>query len=264
MAFVQYLLLYVARNMGLLLVDPIFYLLAIAVVYLYKRQGKNLQGTIDEKRYMKQSIINIAIGTGIGLTSSGILSYFGINFVIQENILWLIPIAIVLMFINPKYGCFSYVVALAYLIEGVLQLMTSVRFHLNYEILALLVGALHILEGCLVMLSGHKNPVQIMLYKQSKICTKTALNQIWLVPIIFVTQTTTIPLPLYALLAYGDLAPKHQERKQSLFTGSLILIYGLIMVFLTYTVIDNNFSIGAVIMLMPVLHELIFVVSQNK
>lgn len=261
-SFVQYMILYIVKNMGLILFDPIFFLILIYSTMMYKRQRDQIQGTQKLKDILPIILTDIAIGIAIGLSMSGILAYFQITFKVRMNILLLIPIAIVLMLKSPKWGCFSYVVPVAYMIEGLSKLFNVGLFDLDYEMLMYLVGVLHIVEGLLVILNGHIDAVVIPTYNEKKITFVYVMHHIWIVPLIFIVNSSGgIALPLYALLAYADEARVRTPKQQALLTGCLILTFGS-MVFLLATYIDKGIlQIGGGILIMPVLHELIFVIE---
>lgn len=262
MEFVQYSALYIARNMGLMIIDPIFYLLAITVIYLYKRQIRQFQCTKDDSIYTYHAIKNIVIGSVIGLFGSSLLAYLGIAITIESNVLLLIPVAMALMMITPKFGCFSYVVAVAYIIEGILESFTVYRIRLDYEVLVVLVGALHIIEGFLVIVRGADKSINTVVCRNNRLTVQEILHQIWLVPIVFMIPGYNYPIPVYAILAYNDLANKKEAIKQSLITGSLILLFGLFITSLAYFGRKGLVPMGGIIILMPIAHEFIFLISQ--
>lgn len=261
-SFVQYIILYIVKNMGLILFDPIFFLILIYSVAMYKRQRDQILGPQKLKDILPIMLVDIGIGIAIGLCTSGILAYFQITFKVHMNILLLIPIAVLLMLKSPKWGCFSYVVPVAYIIEGLSKLFHIRLFNLDYEMLIYLVGVLHIVEGLLVILNGHINARAVPIYNGNKLTSVYVMHHIWVVPLVFMVNSSVgIALPLYALLAYGDEARVRTPKQQSLLTGCLILVFGSIIFFLAACIDRDILQIGGGILMMPVLHELIFVIE---
>ena len=260
-AFVQYMILYIVKNMGLILFDPIFFLILVYSVIMYKRQRDQIQGPQKLKDILPKILVDIGIGIIIGLCTSGILAYFQITFKVNMNILLLIPIAVILMLISPKWGCFSYVVPVAYMIEGISKLFNLRVFSLDYEMLIYLVGVLHIVEGALVMLNGHINARATPIYNGNRLTYIHLMHHIWVVPLVFIGQPGHMSIPLYALLAYGDEARVRTPKQQALLTGCLILGFGSIIFFLAACIDRGTLQIGGGILLMPVFHELIFVIE---
>lgn len=246
--------------MGLILLDPIFFILTLSVYVLYKREIKKIQMEIDERQYQLHMAKNMLVGILIGVFISGVMQYYNLQMELTYDVLVLIPIAIVLLLIGPKWGCFSYVLTAAYILQGILELLGIQSYSLEYEKLLVLVGTLHLIEGLLVIVNGDKYSIQVPLYEESKLKVGYVLRQIWLVPLFFIIEGTVIPT--YTLLAYGDLTTKPKQQKY--ITGILIFIYGIVVVGMGYGTIVKKMAIGATIILMPVLHEFIFILSHPK
>ncbi|MEG0320277.1 MAG: hypothetical protein RR448_00705 [Niameybacter sp.] len=228
---------------------------------MYKRQMDQIQRYNSFKSFIFQTLPDILIGLGIGLVASGVLAYWGINFEVDINIVVLIPIAILLMLIGTKWGCFSYVVPISFMIEGLSKLFHYSLFTLDYEMLIYLVGVLHIIEGTLVLLRGYQHAKPFPVYRQNKLTYTKVMNHIWMIPFVVTIIPQFIPIPLYAVLAYGDEARVRTPRKQACLTGGLILVFGVIIFILAHFMRLGWIQTGGVILLMPVLHEMIFVIE---
>lgn len=257
--FVQYLILYIVESMGLIIHDPIFFLIMIYSIMMYKRQIEEVEGPQTLIQVTKKVVPDIVISMILGIITSGILSYVGINFYVHFNILVLIPIAILLMLIHPKWGCFSYVIPVAFMIEGLSKLFDHPLFTLDYEMLIYLVGVLHIIEGLLVLICGYKNAKPTPFYEDNRLTYHKVLQHLWLIPFIVISTPQGVPMPLYAILAYGDEARVRSPRKQSMLTGMLILGFGAFIFILAHAMHLGYIQAGGLILIMPVLHELIFV-----
>lgn len=262
MVFVQYMLLYIAKKIGLLLGDPIFFMMVLYSMLMYKRQIEAIKGKVATKDLIGEMGQDLIIGILIGVLGSGLLAYKGIQFQVDTNILVLIPIAFVLLIIHPRLGCFSYVIPVAFVIEGAMRLLGQTYYQLNYPMLINLVGVLHILEGILVMVNGWQNAYNVPLYENKKLVTYKMMRHIWIVPLFFNLLGTSTVVPLYALLAYGDHAKVRSTKEQCLLTGSLILIFGLILTLLGFYIHPQRLQVSGIILLMPALHELIFIVEE--
>lgn len=261
-AFVQYSVLYMAKKMGLILGDPIFLIMVLYSIFMYKRQIENIKGKVPFKYLLAGIGQDLIIGTLIGIVVSLFLSYIGLNFEVDMNILILIPIAFLLMIIHPRFGCFSYVVPVAFIIEGGMRLVNQSFYQLNYEMLINLVGILHIIEGLLVMASGWHHAYSVPIYEHKKLVTYKMMRHIWIVPLFFTLSSTHTTVPLYALLAYGDHAKVRSPKAQSFLTGCLILLFGLILTLLGCYTHPKGLQISGMILLMPVLHEFIFMIEE--
>ncbi|MBC8579618.1 hypothetical protein [Zhenhengia yiwuensis] len=261
-AFVQYAILYMARKMGLILGDPIFFIMVLYSIVVYKRQIEKIKGKIPFKYLVGAIGQDLIVGIFIGIIGSCLLSYKGINFEVDTNILVLIPIAFLLIMIHPRFGCFSYVIPVAFMIEGGMRIIGGIFYQLNYPMLVSLVGILHILEGLLVIASGWHHAYSVPIYENKKLVTYKMMRHIWIVPLFFNLLGTSTVVPLYALLAYGDHAKVRSTKAQSFLTGCLILTFGLILTLLGYYIHPKGLQASGIILLMPVLHELIFMVEE--
>ena len=262
MGDVQYSVLSIAESIGSIVFDPIFYLMAMIVTYLYKRQVNQFVCTKDDEQYLLHAIQNICIGVVVGVGMSYGLTCLGVKIVLETNILLLIPVAMVLMMVNTRFGCFSYVVAVMYMIEGLLESVTSYHVGMDYGVLIRLVGSLHIIEGILVMARGGSKSIPTIVYVEDKLVVKKILHQIWLVPIFVNIPGYSMSMPIYAILAYNDLANREDVLKQSRWTGLLILVFGVLVCLLADLYQKQAIPLGAVIVMMPICHEFIFVFSQ--
>ena len=262
MAFVQYMVLYVARKVGLLLGDPIFFIMVLYSMLMYKRQIETIKGKVPARDLMGAMGQDLMIGIFIGILGSFLLAYKGIQFQVDTNILVLIPIAFLLLMIHPRFGCFSYVIPVAFMIEGGMHLLGQVYYQLNYPMLISLVGILHILEGVLVIASGWQHAYSVPLYENKKLVTYKMMRHIWIVPLFFNLLGTSTVVPLYALLAYGDHAKVRSTKAQCLLTGSLILVFGTIFTLLGAYTHLRGLQASGIILLMPALHEFIFIVEE--
>lgn len=259
--FVQYLILYIVESMGLIICDPIFFLMAIYSVMVYKRQIEQVQGPQKLLEMIARALPDMILGILLGITTSGILAYLGINFYVSLNILVLIPIAILLMLIHPKWGCFSYVIPVAFMIEGLSKLFNHPLFTLDYEMLIYLVGVLHIIEGLLVLICGYKHAKPAPFYEEHRLTYHQVLQHMWIIPFMVISTPQGIPMPLYAVLAYGDEARVRSPKEQSMLTGTLILGFGALIFLLAHAMHLGHIQAGGLILIMPVLHELIFIVE---
>ncbi|MGL4363339.1 MAG: hypothetical protein ACRCSG_08775 [Cellulosilyticaceae bacterium] len=257
MEVVQNIILQSARNIGHIMFDPIFFILAFVVIYLYKREAEKINPQIDKKVYTIQAIKNIAISVSIGIIVSTICQIFNIYIELNIDVLILIPIAIGLMFINPKWGCLAYTIPVAYLIEGCLILLGKTWIELPYENLIVLVGIMHMIEGSLVFLQGNKKAIRTPIFIEGKLKSGYIMKQLWIMPLMVTVQGSIIPL--YTILAYADYAKNAKKQKRK--AGISIFLYGVAMLFLSKAVGLNIMPVGGVIILGAIFHEFIFIIS---
>ena len=67
MAFVQYMILYIAKKIGLLLGDPIFFMMVLYSMLMYKRQIEAIKGKVPTKDLISAMGQDLIIGILIGV-----------------------------------------------------------------------------------------------------------------------------------------------------------------------------------------------------
>lgn len=247
--------------------DPIFLLTALLILYMYKREAYKIQNDNYLKKVSYTAVKDIVRGALIGIIVSSILTTAGISIPVDKGFILLIPIALLLMFINPKLGCFSYVVPLTYLIHCLLIVSkgSDRLFFMHYKELLFLVGTLHILEGILVGLYGHENALTMPIYENKRIVRAQFLKKFWVVPLlIFTTEGTKLMgIPIYAILCYSDICTYQLVMRKKQTMGVLLLIYGLLILGIAYGVTQGKIPLGMAMLMMPFFHESIFIIDQR-
>jgi len=242
-----------------LLYSPLFLGIVVLVGLQYhkiQRQKEALFGIKDEPIWQH---ILAAVGSGLvgGLAGSFLMVAVGISLT-DIGISWLWPLAIALMFISPRFLCFSYaggLISLSFLIFGVPKV--------NVPQLMALVALLHMVEAILILVSGHVGAIPVYTRnKKGEVIGAFNLQKFWPIPIVALTtmvvpqsalagtainmpdwwplikgggigaleNMTYVMLPVVAALGYGDLAatsrPQEKSRKSSrnLFAFSIILL----------------------------------------
>ncbi len=182
---------------------PIFSVVVLLVYFQYRRAAG-----MEKKLFGR--IINpvgrqVAVSTGWGLLGGLLASLFMILLglsLTQIGLLFIWPVALLLLLIHPRYLCFAYaggIVALAVLVLRFLllplfpalagyALVTSI-LEIHIPALLALVGLLHLIEALLIYLSGHRGSSPLY-FKRSdgEIVGAFSLQRFW-------------PIPLAALLA---------------------------------------------------------------
>lgn len=264
-AFVQYVLDYLGQNIILIASDPLFIGLGLLILYMYKRIAKEVNTRSYRYRMEYTAIKDILRGALLGLLVSLGLDCLGIRIPITGQLIWIIPVAVGLILINPKFGCFSYVVPVTCVLHKVLSLMfEGVKFSTQtYRQLVLLVGILHIMEGLLVILWGHENPREELMQEGNRLVRVKKMTKYWPIPLMVFhpTEAGMTPLMLYAFLGYGDLAREDEVEQKSYLTGAIILVYGICMTIVGWYCIGHMYFLPPIMVLMPVLHEMIFKVT---
>ncbi len=247
-----------------MLFNPVFWLVVLFVAFQYRRYSRmkeELFGVTGEPIWQHTLL---ATGYGIlgGLVGSFLMVLVGISLTdIGIGYLWVL--AVLLMFVSPRFLCFSYaggIISLSYLLVGwprvdVAQLMA-------------LVAVLHMVEALLILISGHLGAMPIYTRaRDGRVVGGFNLQKFWPIPIVgmvlmqlphgeIVQGVVSMPdwwplikprlvadmdnafyliLPVVVGLGYGDLAitsvPEQKSRRSAVFLG----IYSLLLLLLSIT-----------------------------
>lgn len=255
------MVLAVARQMIKSIMDPIFIIMILLIIYMYKRIKMT-----DTNTAVKMGLIDSARGILLGILASTLLIKFDIIIPFSYKLFLLIPMAILLMLIDVKWGCFSYIIPVFYALNSftVAAGLKITWFELPYKKLIVLVGVLHLMEGILVLLHGHDNAYEVPIYKENHINKGYSSNKFWPIPLLIFKTAGIVPLvPIYAILGYGDVAFYKTPRQKSAYMGALLIIYGSLIFIMGLNVIDGYFPEILGIIMMPVCHELLFILNKH-
>ena len=208
--------IYTLRTVAFIITQPISLIVfGIFAFILYKQ---NLRTTVMQKMIIGESldspieltISQIVLGIIAGALGSIILSYLGVIFDENSAIGIIFLVSLLLMFINPKFICFSYSGAVIGLISVVLNKIATMNkgvilelgdksFNLSnidflkIDIVSLmtLIGVLHIVEGILVLVDGKRGAIPVFTSKDGNIIGGFALKRYWILPITLMVMSRT-------------------------------------------------------------------------
>ncbi|EES49468.1 signal protein PDZ [Clostridium botulinum] len=140
---------------------------------------------------LELTLSQIVLGILAGAIGSVILSILGIRFWENSGIIYLFMISIILMFVKPRFICFSYSGAILGAISIVISLLSNVFpslknttiFNIDIVYLMTFIGVLHIVEGFLVMIDGDRGSIPIFSNKNGKIIGGFSLNRYWILSV---------------------------------------------------------------------------------
>ncbi|SHK06058.1 hypothetical protein SAMN02745227_01417 [Anaerobranca californiensis DSM 14826] len=184
---------------------PIFIVLLL-VIRQYKKQMSmeiNIFG-ISITRPFKQTITSLGYGLIGGILGSIILVFVGVD-LNSAGILFVWPVALLLLLYSPRYMCFSYaggiVGVLVLFVRGLLHIfpVESVPSALNTFVninlpgLMAVVGILHLVESILIYLSGAKGATPVFVKFGDQFVGGYSLMRFWPVPIVVLIAMTFLP-----------------------------------------------------------------------
>ena len=304
------LLLYVLRSLSYVIVEPSLILMLILVgVFFYFKNRKIAilqKVTIGEKinSPLELTLSQIVLGILLGIIGSVILSTLGIVFEEDSGIIYLLLLSIFLMFIKPRFVCFSYSAAIlgaiSLIITFVMGYLGKENIYLNINIMCLMtfVSVMHILEGILVMIDGDKGAIPIFSSRKNKIIGGFALSRYWVLPIaIFIAYSlqsgdsfgtesiltpTWWPLlksnyimniingfllsatPFFGVLGYSSVTFTKRKKEKAVSSGLYIITFGIILGVIAQLAKFGTIGEIVVLIFAPVAHEFMLYIQRKK
>ncbi len=263
-------------------------MLFLVVIWQNKRIQKVSEDLVGCRKYsyIYTSLIATLFGIIGGIFGSFLLIFLGIDLAgIAISELWLV--AILLMFIQQRFLCFSYA-------AGVLS-VSSLLFsypEVNIPHLLGLVAVLHMVESLLILLNGSLNPLPVYVKKKKRMMGGFNLQAFWPIPLIAMFSTgpvdpgggMTMPdwwpllqnyavsgvnhiytlLPVLAVLGYGEItttrSPSEAARKSSL----LLFLFSLCLLLLSVISVHWAVFLPIAAVFSPLGHELVIWLGMRR
>lgn len=243
------------------LADPLFWVVVMLVALQYRRMAAVKRAFFGEAGLggvWRETALAAAYGLLGGFLGSLAIVLVGLTLT-GSGLVYLWPVAVLLMLINARFLCFAYaggVLALAHLFFGFPEVNIA-------QVLAL-VAVLHMVESLLILASGHLGAVPAYFRAPGgRVVGGFTLQRFWPIPIaalavvgpVAVQHGVVMPewwplfkpdvpgnpaeltyalVPVVAGLGYGDLAvsrrPAVKSRLSALYLGS----YSLLLLLLAY------------------------------
>ncbi|MEA4825977.1 MAG: PDZ domain-containing protein [Clostridium sp.] len=253
---------------------PYVFILIIFAIIFYKQNrkivmiqkmiiGDNLNSPFE------LTISEIMFGLFAGIIGSIMLGYLGVSFSENTSIELIFLLSVFLMFINPKFICFSYSGAILGFISILLEIMkgmyntdvTALSF-LNIDVVALmtLVAVLHFIEGILVIIDGDKGAIPVFTKKDNKIIGGFALKRYWAIPVAVALIVNSRSYSIDSIISLGNwnswlkpTTPIELIKDAAILLMPFYGVIGYSSVTFTKTKKEKSISSGIMIMLYSVL-----------
>ena len=241
--------------------SPLFWVVVVIIFFQYRKIGELEKGVLGG--YKTPPIYNVLISTIIGLIGGiigSILSiYLGI-IISPIDFYYILPLAILLSMIHPRFICFSYaggIISLSSLIFG----WPSV----NVSGIMFIVGVLHLVESFLVLVDGSTGKIPIFMERQGEIIGGFTMNRFWPVPFtVFINNSGIYPVTIIAILGYGDYALTNYPEKKSKETAGVLSIFSITLVFLAMLSVDYYTFKYISAFFAPLGHEIIIMLGRKR
>ncbi|NLO82649.1 MAG: PDZ domain-containing protein [Clostridiales bacterium] len=286
MAFIKMLVTSFAHS-----ITSLFFI--IVVMFTYFRIRRNAQ--LEEywlgflRSPVSTQLVNVVFfGMLIGLIASLLIVLIGIT-IDYQAVLFVWPLALILMLFNQRYMCFSYaggIISLANLLTGWPKIDVSA--------LIALIGVLHLMESMLILADGHRDSLPVWV-EHDKLQPVGAylLQKVWPIPLVVlvipyagaqlaangggVSMPDWWPLfrsqnvsqvyalfPIVAVLGYGDIAITRLPDERARESGLWLAVYSISV--LTLAIVSSRVYwlkyVAAVSV--PLFHELLVIVGKKR
>ncbi|MDP4091714.1 MAG: signal protein PDZ, partial [Bacillota bacterium] len=298
------LAIYTLRAAASAIVDPTIaptLIILALILYFQNRKTAMMQKIIVGESLnspLELTVSQIVLGIFGGVLASILLSYFGVLFDENSGIYFIFMISIILMMFKPRFICFSYsgaiIGALSLIVNDAAVYITGrplMNGALRIDITALmtLVGILHVVEGILVYIDGHRGAIPVFTSSEGRIMGGFAFKRFWPIPVVLLLLTAinqggisadTTPLnspgwwplinspyalsminvaiaaaPFFAVLGHNSITFTRNKREKARSSGLGILLYGIVLTGVAQLGAYNIFLKIFVLLFAPLAHE---------
>lgn len=290
----------------------VFILLVLLVVFYFKNKKRAAMqkmivgGSVESA--IELTLSQFVFGVFGGIIGSVILNLCGVVFNENCRIEILFFTSIILMVIKPSLVCFSYSASVLGLISIILKVYGVISSDMNYtnnfnlDILYIMifVGVMHVVEGILVSLDGHRGAVPILIKKENEILGGYSLKRYWILPLTIMIMAnmselyggfksislSQIPsywtffksqeqldllravfisfLSFYAVFGYSSVTYTRTKREKAVSSGIHISIYGALLILVAQAARIGLLGEIFVVIFAPVAHEFMLNTQRNK
>ncbi|OPY58077.1 MAG: Cell division topological determinant MinJ [Pelotomaculum sp. PtaU1.Bin035] len=269
---------------------PLFLLVAALIALQYRRMERIKESFFNLKTGRAWAGVFIAVGFGLlgGLAGSYLMVFVGLT-LSGPSLIYLWPVAILLMLLNMRFLCFAYsggVLSLSSLLLGFPQVSVP-------QIMAL-VAVLHMVESLLILVSGHLGATPAFIKGAGgRVIGGFTLQKFWPIPLVVLAVAGTgfyqggvempqwwplikpdVPvdtrdlayalMPVIAGLGYGDVAIARSPAEKSRLSAFNLSLYGIILLFMAVLAGQNRVAALAAAFFSPLGHEAVIFISRRS
>ncbi|HHW60393.1 MAG TPA: PDZ domain-containing protein [Syntrophomonadaceae bacterium] len=266
--------------------SPFFLFLYFLLFVLVASQYKRIQQVTDRiiginpNQHLRSALQSAVFGLLGGVLGSILLVFLGVDLSnIGIGALWIV--ALVLMFIHPRFLCFAYaagLVSLSNLFFGFPDI--------SIPQLIGLVAILHMVESFLIGINGARHPLPIYVRKQGYIQGGFNLQYFWPIPLLalvaagffdlqaavmkmpdwwpllndyapFSTQNNYILVPVMAILGYGEISTTRTPQEAARRSACHLFFFSMILLILAVLAARWSFFAPLAALFSPLGHEFI-------
>lgn len=266
---------------------PFFWVLTAIVFFQYARVAdleKRLYGATRHSP-LTSTLVSLVFGVGIGFFGSLALVFMG-PIVNDAGIMYVWPLAVVLMLLNPRMLCFAYaggILSLVHLLFGVPRI--------GVPQLLTIIAVLHLVESILIWIDGYYGAIPgFFRLGDGHHTGGYLLQRFWIVPLAltwavpvaagigaegaiemphwwpliksgaekYIDGTFALTIfPIPVILGYGDFSFSRMPHKKVQLTSGASAVYSLVLLALAYGADRYEWLAYAAAVFAPLGHELI-------
>ncbi|MEW5865622.1 MAG: PDZ domain-containing protein, partial [Bacillota bacterium] len=163
------------------LLHPVFWTVVMLVAMQYARTARVQQKVFGQAVESPASLVltSLLTGAAAGLVASMIFVFIGVT-VTGAGVSFILPLALVLMLIDPRFLCFSY--------AGGLLALSNLLFgfpKVGIPEIMILVAVLHLIESLLIRTTGDQGALPLyMKTRDGKVVGGFLLQKFWPIPLV--------------------------------------------------------------------------------
>lgn len=276
-------------NMEIMIRQPIFWIVVILVGMQYRRMHSLREEFYGVQLKSNWNEIGNAIILGLlgGMLGSMLMVFIGVTLT-GSGLMYIWPLAILLMLVNARFICFAY--------AGGILALSKIFFdfpQVNVPQVLALVAVLHMVESVLIFFSGHLGAIPSFFRdRDGRVVGGFTLQKFWPIPIAalaFMMGMDVPPgsvdmpdwwplirpgvedaeniiytlIPVVAALGYGDMAIARDPRRKSRISAGYLALYSATL--LALAVLSDRSILLAVVaaLFSPLGHELVIYIGRR-
>ncbi|TYP57793.1 PDZ domain-containing protein [Thermosediminibacter litoriperuensis] len=286
------ILVFILKGLPLSVTNPFFWTVLL-IIWLQYRKAADLEermfGVVKISPGQKV-LYAVLFGTLGGIAGSLVIVFLGIS-ITEAGLIYVWPLAIMLMLIHPHLMCFSYA-------GGIVSLFSLIFGYPRVDVAGLmaLVAVLHMVESLLIYTAGHLNSAPVFIQdKRYGIVGGFSLQEFWPVPIMLLAvvlgQAPTqdiinmpdwwpvikpppgilgrqdavyLMIPVVAALGYGDVALTRTPRARSRASALNLLFFSVTLLLLSITASRIHAFKFVAALFAPAAHEALIILGRKN
>ncbi|ADL08423.1 PDZ domain-containing protein [Thermosediminibacter oceani] len=286
------ILVFILKGLPLAVTNPFFWTVLLIIWLQYRKSADLEERMFGVVKVSPGKKVLYAVFFGIlgGIVGSFVIVFLGIS-ITEAGLIYVWPLAIILMLIHPHLMCFSYA-------GGIVSLFSLLFGYPRIDVAGLmaLVGVLHMVESLLIYTAGHLNSAPVFIQdKKYGIVGGFSLQEFWPVPIMMLAvmlgQVPTqdiinmpawwpiikppaeilgrkdlvyLMMPVVAALGYGDIALTRPPRARSRASALNLLIFSVVLLLLAIMASRIHAFKYIAALFAPIAHEALIIMGRKN